>query len=289
MRPNCTLAQNALTNFKAACRLYGEGAATCPQVSGVVCIPFLVSILALPDQIFQEMLRKLERRAETNFMSYWSNPLKYKYVRPPPGTVDELRILGGQQALITHPAPRSHSNSPTPLTSQVSHIRTQHPHSHHPQQHDQSHHAAMQNLMSGTYNDLPASGSSSVSYQPFNNPNGLDETLHFADMDNAFLSSNMPTYEQIMHASSSFSDGREQTFPHPDHGFHPSGFQGGGSGEYDHIGYSARGRPMDSMDTMPSSSADLHDSQAGSVWDSFVGDLMNGGSPSRYTGVPYGI
>lgn len=36
MTPNCNLAQNALTNFKAACRLYGEGAAANGQPNTLV-------------------------------------------------------------------------------------------------------------------------------------------------------------------------------------------------------------------------------------------------------------
>ena len=213
-------------------------------------------------------------------MAYWSNPLKYKSVHPPPGTLDELRVLGGQEALINQSAPRSHSNSPTPLTSQVSHIRTQPTH---------SHHAAMQNYMSGSYNDLSASGSSPVSYQGFSGPSSVDDAISFADIDGGFLPTNVPTYEQIMQTStSSFSSGRTQVFPNPDHGFHPAGF-GAGSGEYDQGGYSTRGQQIDAMDSTPGPNCAFSSGQSSNIWDSFVGDLVSGGSPSPYNGVPFSI
>ena len=89
-------------------------------------------------------------------MGYWSNPLKYQCIPPPPGEIDELRLLGGQQVIIQQGS-RSHSGSPIPLSSQLSHVRTQ-PHQPQPLSHS---HAAVQGFMAGAFGE-PAAPSGSA-------------------------------------------------------------------------------------------------------------------------------
>ena len=57
------------------------------------------------------MLRKLERRAENNFLSYWSNPIHYKCTPPGPDVIDELKLLGGEKVVINHQSSGSRSRS----------------------------------------------------------------------------------------------------------------------------------------------------------------------------------
>ncbi|KIP10047.1 hypothetical protein PHLGIDRAFT_125875, partial [Phlebiopsis gigantea 11061_1 CR5-6] len=137
--PTCNLAQCALENLKQACLLYQEGAAVSPQINGA------------------DILRNLERHAETTFRAYWSNPAKFTRMPPPAVETDEMGPLG--EMTVTHAvASRSHSNSPNPVASQVSHMRTQRPHS-------DPLHGAMQDFLSGAYGDLPAGAQAMGAYQ----------------------------------------------------------------------------------------------------------------------------
>lgn len=203
-------------------------------------------------------------------MSYWSNPLKYKCVPPPPGELDHLRILGGQEVTITHTAPRSNSSSPNPLGSQVSHLRTQHPHQ--AQRLDQQPHASLASFMSAPFSDPSSSGSSPMSFHSFNNATSIEDSIPFADIatESTFLSSNVPTYEQIMYsAAPTYSS----AFPQPDHGFHPAPTAYHGNGDrFDQSRYAPRGQPMDTM--RPANGFGTSDRE--NIWDSFVGDLMTG-------------
>lgn len=211
-------------------------------------------------------------------MSYWSNPLKYQCIPPPPGEIDELKLLGGQEIVINH-STRSHSSSPSPLTSQVSHVRTQHLHC--TLSHDHSPQATVQGYIATPYSDPSSSSSSSMqSYPSFNNSPSLD-TFNF-DMDESFLSSNVPSYEQIMQAATStpYSSVRAQTFPPapPDHGFHPAGYHNSQE-RFDQGAYPPRSQTMDSLASGPTFDGCGHKE---SVWGTFVGDLVSGANSSQY-------
>ncbi|EKM49978.1 uncharacterized protein PHACADRAFT_213749 [Phanerochaete carnosa HHB-10118-sp] len=250
--PSCALAQNALTNFKAARRLFIEGAASCHNPNTV------------------EILQKLERRAENNLMAYWSDPLKYRCIPALPGEIDELRLLGGQEIVIQQAA-RSLSRSPAPLSSQVSHMRAQ------------PHHAQPHGNMSGAFNDAAGTSASSPLMPVQSFDVGLDE-FDFTDLEGAFLSSTIPSYEQIMQTTSAGpypgSSMRTHDFsPDPSRGFHPANFpQNSGSGRPEHAEYPPRGQQH--MSGLGSADFDC----GPDVWSSFVGDLTGSSqcSPSQY-------
>ena len=137
-------------------------------------------------------MRKLERRAETNYMSYWTNPLKYQGMpAPASGEMDDVRMLSGQDVVI-HQSSRSHSNSPTPLTSQVSHVRTQQQqqHLHHASPHDST--TPTPNFLPAQYSTTTSSGSSGVSYGAFTGGTSTLDAFNY-DMDDAFLSPSIPS------------------------------------------------------------------------------------------------
>lgn len=234
--------------------------------------PYLPAI-NYADRCSQEILRKLERRAENNFMSYWNNPLKYECIPPPPGEIDELKLLGGQEIVIQQ-SRRSHSGSPGPLHSHVSHVRTQ---PQHVQPHDHTH--AMHEYM-GSYDDASAVESSPITLHSYPSPTGFDP-FHFVDINEAFPSSTVPSYEQIMHASNLYQGSmRTQGYSHPspELSFHPAGYSHG-SERFDPTAYPPR--VQQHMEGLGGASFDTSGSRD-DAWGSFVGDLMSSGSPSQY-------
>jgi hypothetical protein len=231
------------------------------------------------EQSPQEILLKLERRAEANFTPHWENLSKYQCIPSASGEIDEMKLPGEQEVVIAT-QPRLHSRSPSPLTSQVSHIRTQHLHQAQPHVPTQ---IAVENFLSAQFSGSSSATPSSITYPSFNSPINMD-TFNF-DMEESFLSSNVPSYEQIMQIATTDprSSMRTQPFqpPLPDPSFH-SGYQGALE-RFDQGVLPSRGQ---TLDTLASSAEFDGDGRGESVWGSFVGDLMRNSS-SQYP--PYGM
>ena len=177
--------------------------------------------------------------------------------------------LGGQEMAISHPgSSRSHSNSPNPAASQVSHMRTRTGHA------DPANamHNAMHGFLSGAYGDLPTGAMPYQQQQqlllPQQHPFAVtDDVFMFSDLDHAFMTSSVPTYEEIMQACMPQPPyaAPAPMFPPPTLGFHPSassGFAAPGQQQFEQSAF--YGRAPTPMDTDGAFDA----AQAGAFWES---------------------